>query len=128
MLAVQLGESANELVARWVHDGDRYRYGFPDIYASGASVRPMNYDQSRIYSGVIGRHYPDAQTRRYTYLYDPNMYLQPGFSDSPSPITVTAVPSPLAVGTKVAIAAGITAAVVGAAIGIMAWKRHRAPH
>jgi len=72
----QLGESANELVAKFGRSG--YRYGFPDQYAYGPPVRPMNYDASRIYQGVIGRHYPDAQTMRYHSLYDPNMYQQPG--------------------------------------------------
>jgi hypothetical protein len=70
----QLGESANTLVAR--HKG--YRYGFPDFYAAEFPFAPMNYDQSRIYQGAIGRQYPDARTERYHYLYDPNMYLQPG--------------------------------------------------
>lgn len=72
----QLGESANELVAKFGRSG--YRYGFPDQYAYGPPVRPMNWDASRIYQGVIGRHYPDAQTMRYHSLYDPNMYMQPG--------------------------------------------------
>ena len=78
----QLGESANELVKKWGTSG--YRYGFPDFYAYGPPVRPMMYDQSRVYQGVIGRHYPDAETRRYHYLYDPNMYRQPGFGDPSS--------------------------------------------
>lgn len=77
MLFAQFGESANELVKKWGNSG--YRYGFPDQYAAEFPVRPMNYDQSRIYSGIIGRHYPDAETERYHYSYDPNMYLQPGF-------------------------------------------------
>lgn len=72
----QLGESANELVAKFGRSG--YRYGFPDQYAYGPPVRPMNYDASRIYQGVIGRHYPNAETMRYHSLYDPNMYQQPG--------------------------------------------------
>jgi hypothetical protein len=76
MLAVQLSESANELVSKWGKRG--YRYGFPDFYAAEFPVRPMDYDQSRIYNGVIGRHYPDALTGRYHYMYDPNLYQQPG--------------------------------------------------
>jgi hypothetical protein len=68
-------ESANDLVRRWVGG---YRYGFPDFYAAGFPVAPMYYDQSRIYQGVVGRHYPRAQTGRYHYLFDQNMYLQPG--------------------------------------------------
>jgi hypothetical protein len=78
----QLGESANELVKKWGTSG--YRYGFPDYYAYGPPVRPMMYDQSRVYQGVIGRHYPEAETARYHYLYDPNMYQQPGFGDPSS--------------------------------------------
>lgn len=78
MLVAQLGESANTLVAQWQKQHRGYRYGFPDFYAAEFPVRPMNYDQSRIYAGVIGRHYPNAETRRYHSLYDPNMYLQPG--------------------------------------------------
>lgn len=76
MLVAQLGESANELVAKFGRSG--YRYGFPDFYAAEFPVRPMNYDASRIYQGVIGRHYPNAETSRYHYLYDQNMYMQPG--------------------------------------------------
>lgn len=76
MLVAQLGESANELVAKFGRSG--YRYGFPDQYAYGPPVRPMYWDASRIYQGVIGRHYPDAQTMRYHTLYDQNMYMQPG--------------------------------------------------
>lgn len=81
MLAVQLGESANELVAKWGRGP--YRYGYPDFYAAEFPVRPMMYDQSRIYSGVIGRHYPDAKTGRYHYMYDPNLYMQPGVPVGP---------------------------------------------
>jgi hypothetical protein len=73
----QLGESANELVKKFGNSA--YRYGAPDFYAAEFPVRPMHYDRSRIYSGVIGRHYPNAQTSRYHTLYDPNMYMQPGF-------------------------------------------------
>lgn len=76
MLVAQLGESANELVAKFGRSS--YRYGFPDQYAYGPPVRPMNWDASRIYQGVIGRHYPNAETMRYHSLYDPNMYMQPG--------------------------------------------------
>jgi len=89
MLVAQLGESANELVAKFGRSG--YRYGFPDQYAYGPPVRPMHWDASRIYQGVIGRHYPDALTARYHSLYDPNMYMQPGvpagFGDAGSPMT-----------------------------------------
>lgn len=77
MLVAQLGESANELVQKWGRG--TYRYGFPDQYAAEFPVRPMRWDQSRIYSGVIGKHYPNAETERYHYMFDPNMYLQPGF-------------------------------------------------
>lgn len=77
MLVAQLGESANELVQKFGNTHG-YRYGFPDFYAYGPPVRPMHFDASRIYQGVIGRHYPDAQTYRYHSLYDPNMYRQPG--------------------------------------------------
>src|SRR5437868_6990268 len=76
----QLGESANELVAKFSRS--EYRYGFPDQYAAEFPVRPMYNDQSRIYSGVIGRRYPGAETERYHYLYDPNMYQQPGFGEA----------------------------------------------
>ena len=76
LVAQQLGESANDLVKKWGTRG--YRYGFPDFYAAEFPVRPMDYDQSRIYSGVIGRQYPDAQTGRYHYMFDPNVYQQPG--------------------------------------------------
>lgn len=110
MLAVQLGESANDLVAIWGKQG--YRYGFPDFYAAEFPVRPMYYDQSRIYSGVIGRHYPNAKTGRYHYQYDPNMYLQPG---APTGLGDggTSSTSP---GVRVAIATGIAlfAGVAGA--------------
>lgn len=78
MLTTQFGESANDLVKK----SKGYRYGFPDFYAAEFPFAPMNYDRSRIYQGVIGLHYPEAQTSRYHYLYDPNMYLQPGFSDA----------------------------------------------
>jgi hypothetical protein len=71
------GESANELVTKW--GKGPYRYGFPDFYAAEFPVHAARYDQSRIYSGVIGKHYPDAETSRYHYMYDPNMYMQPGF-------------------------------------------------
>lgn len=85
MLIAQLGESANTLVQKFGNTHG-YRYGFPDQYAYGPPVRPMHYDQSRIYQGVIGRHYPNAQTSRYNYLYDPNTYVQPdlpaGFGDA----------------------------------------------
>jgi hypothetical protein len=77
-VAQQLGQSANELVAKW--GKGPYRYGFPDYIAVEFPVRPMNYDRSRFYSGVVGRHYPEALTERYYYLYDPNLYLQPGIS------------------------------------------------
>jgi hypothetical protein len=76
MLVAQFGQSANELVAAFGNKA--YRYGFPDQYAYGPPVRAMHYDASRIYQGVIGRRYPDAQTMRYHSLYDPNMYQQPG--------------------------------------------------
>jgi len=68
-------ESANDLARKWVGG---YRNGFPDFYAAEFPVAPMYYDQSRIYSGVIGRHYPRAQTGRYHYMFDQNVYLQPG--------------------------------------------------
>lgn len=74
MFVAQLGESANTLVNNWQGG---YRYGFPSFYAAGFPVRPMRYDQSRIYSGVIGRQYEDS-TNRYNYMFDPNMYEQPG--------------------------------------------------
>lgn len=76
-MAVQLGESANELVQKWRRSS--YRYGFPDQYAAEFPVRPMRWDVSRVYAGVIGRRYPGAETARYYYMFDPNMYLQPGF-------------------------------------------------
>lgn len=80
LVAQQFGESANELIKKWGRGP--YRYGFPDQYAAEFPVRPMNYDQSRIYAGVIGRHYPNAETIRYHYMFDQNMYLQPGFSEA----------------------------------------------
>lgn len=111
MFAAQpFGESANELVAQWGKHG--YRYGFPDFYAYGPPVRPMYYDQSRVYQGVIGRHYPDAKTGRYHYLYDPNMYQQPG---TPTGLGNgdASTPSPgarLAIATGIALVAGVAGA------------------
>jgi hypothetical protein len=87
MFAIQLGESANELVTKWGRSG--YRYGFPDFYAAEFPVRPMAYDQSRIYSGVIGRHYPEAKTGRYHYMFDQNMYQQPGVPVGPGLVPTT---------------------------------------
>jgi hypothetical protein len=76
VIIAQFGESANTLVKQWKGG---YRNGFPTFRAAEPPVRPMHYDQSQIYSGVIGRQYEDS-TNRYMYAYDPNMYLQPGFS------------------------------------------------
>ena len=76
MVIAQFGESANTLVKQWKGG---YRNGFPTFRAAEPPVRPMHYDQSQIYSGVIGRQYMDS-ANRYNWLYDPNMYLQPGFS------------------------------------------------
>lgn len=141
MLAVQLGESANEAVAAWGKRG--YRYGFPDFYAAQFPVRPMYYDQSRIYSGVIGRHYPDAKTARYHHMFDPNMYQQPGNYDpnpfptrgfgqvdpvaaATAPTTQAAVQTPssgAARAGRVAIGAGITAILIGAGIFISSRSR-----
>ena len=67
-------ESANDLVNNWKSS---YRYGFPDFLAYGPPVRPMDFDFSKVYSGVVGRHYPDAQTGRYHYMYDPNLAVEP---------------------------------------------------
>jgi hypothetical protein len=133
------GESANELIAAWGRSG--YRYGFPDFYAAQFPVRPMYYDQSCIYNGVIGRHYPDAQTGRYHYMFDQNMYLQPGNYDpnpfptrgfgqtepaSTPPVTQAAVQTPSS-GTaragRVAIGVGITAVLIGAGIFISSRSR-----
>lgn len=128
MLAVQLGESANELTAKWGKSG--YRYGFPDFYAAQFPVRPMYNDTSRIYSGVIGRHYPGAQTGRYHYMFDPNVYQQPGNYDpnpfptrgfgQTDPATTQAAVQPTtssaARAGRVAIGAGITAVLIGAGI------------
>jgi len=95
MLVAELGESANELVQKFGNNHG-YRYGFPDQYAYGPPVRPMNWDASRIYQGVIGRRYPDAQTMRYHSMYDPNMYMQPGvpagFGDAKPLFTVQMSP------------------------------------
>jgi hypothetical protein len=77
VIIAQFGESANTLVKQWKGG---YRNGFPTFRAAEPPVRPMRYDQSQIYSGVIGRQYKDS-TNRYMYQYDPNMYLQPGFGD-----------------------------------------------
>jgi hypothetical protein len=80
-----------------------YRYGFPDLYAYGPPVRPMHYDQSRQYQGVIGRRYSKAQTARYYALYDQNMYLQPGV---PAGLGATATST---WGSKIAIAGAVLA-------------------
>lgn len=107
LVAQQLGESANELVAGWPNG--QYRYGFPDFYAAEFPVRPMAYDKSRIYQGVIGRHYPYAQTERYHYMYDPNMYLQPGFGADAATVPGTLPAPQLSRGTKIAIVGGVLA-------------------
>lgn len=137
MLAVQLGESANELVAAWGKSG--YRYGFPDFYAAQFPVRPMYYDQSRIYSGVIGRHYPEAKTGRYHYMFDQNMYLQPGNYDpnpfptrgfgqtdpASTPTSTASVPAPsgTARAGRVLIGALITAAAISTGIYVSSRSR-----
>jgi hypothetical protein len=97
VVIAEFGESANTLIQKW-HGG--YRYGFPDFVATGVPVRPMNYDQSRIYQGVVGRHYPDAETARYHYMFDQNMYLQPGISGAADGMTTQ---------TKIAIGVGVLA-------------------
>ena len=109
LVMTTLGESANELIQKWGKSG--YRYGFPDQYAAEFPVRPMNYDQSRIYSGVVGRHYPDAQTMRYHYMFDPNMYMQPGV---PTGAGLGAAADGMTASTKVAIGVGVTALLLGA--------------
>jgi hypothetical protein len=106
VLVAQFGESANTLVRQWTGG---YRYGFPSFRAAEPPVRPMHYDQSQIYSGVIGRQYKDS-TNRYNYLYDPNMYLQPGFSG----FGVTA--DGMSTQTKVMIGVGASVLVLGAVV------------
>jgi hypothetical protein len=115
MVIAEFGESANELIQKW-HGG--YRYGFPDFVAAEFPVRPMHYDQSRIYSGVVGRHYPDAETMRYHYMFDQNMYLQPGISDAPAPT------SGLSPGARFAIALGVLGAATAGAVVMMRHARH----
>lgn len=123
MFAAQpFGESANELVAKWGRSG--YRYGFPDFYAAEFPVAPMHYDQSRIYSGVIGRHYPNAQTARYHYMYDQNMYLQPGVPPGDRTLgeMSTATSRKLVIGGVLGV---LAVAVVGIAMATSAQRRTR---
>lgn len=105
MIVAQFGESANTLVKQWKGG---YRNGFPTFRAAEPPVRPMHYDQSQIYSGVIGRQYEDS-TNRYMYLYDPNMYLQPGFSGF-------GAADGMSTQTKIAIGVGAGVLVLGAAL------------
>jgi hypothetical protein len=109
VIIAQFGESANTLVKQWKGG---YRYGFPTFRAAEPPVRPMRYDQSQIYSGVIGHQYKDS-TNRYMYAYDPNMYLQPGFGAADG--------SGMTTQTKVAIGIGATVLVLGA----VALARHQ---
>lgn len=108
VFVAQLGESANTLVQNWTGG---YRYGFPDFYAAEFPVRPMAWDRSRIYSGVIGRQY-EGSKNRYNYLFDPNMYMQPGVPDGFGDTTITSTQTSVVVAT----AAVTTLLVIGALV------------
>lgn len=115
MLTTQFGESANDLVKK----SKGYRFGFPDFYAAEFPFAPMDYDQSRVYSGVIGKHYLDAKTNRYYYMYDPNMYLQPGFSGIGDDDARQATSRKIVIGTM----AGLFAVTVASLLAVRAMRK-----
>lgn len=115
MLAVQhLGESANELLQAW-RPTNTYLYGQPDFMAVQQSIRPFNFDRTRVYSGVIG--YKDRLN-----MFDPNLMI-----DNPGPAGAWSHPGGVGLGDNfggmfdsIGSSAGkIAGGIVLAALGVM---------
>ena len=125
MLSLQLGaaapEGAVELARQWKGG---YRGGAPDFIAAEPTIRPYHYNQSDIYTGVIG-----LGPRKW--VYDPNLAL-----DVPPNLAynitgnlgedgmATAAPG-LTRATKLAIGVGVALTVIGGGTAAILWHRRR---